>query len=307
MQTLTSMAGVYAAAVTPIHEDGSLDLESFPGYLDFLADRGCHGALILGTTGEGPSFSPQERQAILTAAIGVHSIQREFSLFAGTGTPSLQETISLTKSAFDLGYQAVVVLPPYYYKRVSDNGLFSWFCALIKQAVPRHGSLFVYHIPAVSGVGISLELLYRLKSTFPDQLLGIKDSSGDPNYSKMLLKEFRSDLTILTGNDRLLMETLNEGGSGCITALANTHSPIIRQLWDRFHHSENTSPTQEYISQVRTAAEKHGPFPPLIKALLPLQHNLPAWSVRPPLLPLSKDQADVVLHELQSIKYEAKS
>ncbi len=307
MRTRTPIAGVFAAAITPIHEDGELDLESFPGYLDFLASRGCHGALILGTTGEGPSFSPQERQAILTAAIGVHRIQRDFSLFAGTGTPSLQETISLTQSAFDLGYQAVVVLPPYFYKRASDDGLYSWFSTLIKQAVPAQGALFVYHIPAVTGVGISLNLLHRLKSAFPDQLVGIKDSSGDPYYAKMLLKEFRSDLSILTGNDRLLSEMLNEGGSGCITALANTHSQIIRQLWDRFHHSENTSPTQEYLSQVRTAAEKHGPFPPIIKALLPLLHNLPAWSVRLPLLPFSKDQADLVLHELQSIKYEAKS
>jgi 4-hydroxy-tetrahydrodipicolinate synthase len=235
----------------------------------------------------------------------VHSIQRDFFLFAGTGTPSLQETINLTKSAFDLGYQAVVVLPPYYYKRSSDDGLFSWYSTLIKKAVPAQAALFVYHIPALTGVGISLKLLHRLKSTFPDQLVGIKDSSGDPTYAKMLVNEFRSDLSVLTGNEHLLMEMLNNGGSGCITALANTHSPTIRQIWDKFHHSENTSPTQEYMSQVRTATEKHGPFPPLIKALLPLLHNLPAWSVRPPLLPISKEQADLVLHEIQSIKYEA--
>ena len=299
------MTGIYAAAITPMHEDGSLDLESLPIYLDFLANRGCHGALILGTTGEGPSFSPEEREAILEAAIGVKSSQRDFSLFAGTGTPSLHETICLTKAAFDLGYEGVVVLPPYYYKSVSDDGLFSWFSALIQQGVPKSGALFVYHIPAVSGVAISLELLSRLKSEFPDQLVGIKDSSGDPIYGTKLAKKFRNDLSILTGNDRLITETLNGGGTGCITALANTHSPMIRQLWDIFYHADDTTLIQEYLIQVRAVAEKHGPFPPLIKALLPLQHNLPIWSVRPPLTPLSEYQTNKVLRELNSIKYEA--
>ncbi len=305
MQAHNSMAGIYAAAITPILQDGSLDLESLPIYLDFLANRGCHGALILGTTGEGPSFSPEERQVILEAAIAVQSSQRDFSLFAGTGTPSLHETISLTKAAFDLGYQGVVVLPPYYYKSVSDDGLFSWFSALIQQGVPKRGALFVYHIPAVSGVAFSLELLSRLKSKFPDQLVGIKDSSGDSNFGSKLAKKFRNDLTILTGNDRLITETLNGGGSGCITALSNTHSPMIRQLWDAFHHAEDTTLFQEYLTQVRAVAEKHAPFPPLIKALLPLQHNLPTWSVRPPLMSISEDQANKVLRELNSIKYEA--
>ena len=305
MRTQTSFSGIYAAAITPIHEDGSLDLESLPVYLDFLANRGCHGALILGTTGEGPSFSTDERDAILKAGINVQNSQQDFFLFAGTGTPSLHETIHLTKTAFDIGYQGVVVLPPYYFKSVSDDGLFSWFSALIQQAVPEQGALFIYHIPAVSGVAISLELLSRLKSKFPDQLVGIKDSSGDPIYGSKLVKKFRNDLTILTGNDRFITETLNRGGSGCITALANTLSPVIRKLWDAFHHAEDTTLFQEYLIQARTVAEKHGPFPPLIKALLPLQHNLPTWSVRPPLTPFSKDQANKLLRDINSINYEA--
>jgi len=305
MQANAPLAGIYAAAITPIHKDGSLDLDSLPVYLDFLANRGCHGALILGTTGEGPSFSPEEREAILKAALGVQYSQRNFSLLAGTGTPSLHETISLTKAAFDLGYLGVVVLPPYYFKSVSDDGLFSWFSALIQQAVPKGGALFVYHIPAVSGVPISLELLSRLKTKFPNQLVGIKDSSGDYTFGRALVKKFQNDLTILTGSDRLISDTLNGGGAGCITALANIYSPMIRQLWEAFHHAEETAWIQEYLIQVRAVAEKHGPFPPLIKALLPLQHNLPTWSVRPPLTPLSEDKAINVLRELNSIKYEA--
>jgi len=305
MQSKARLAGIYAAAITPIYKDGSLDLESLPVYLDFLANRGCHGALILGTTGEGPSFSPEEKEAILKAALGVQNSRRDFSLLAGTGTPSLHETISLTKAAFDLGYQGVVVLPPYYFKSVSDDGLFSWFSALIQQGVPKRGALFVYHIHAVSGVPISLELLSRLMTKFPYQLVGIKDSSGDHTFGSALVKKFQNDLTILTGNDRQISDTLNGGGSGCITALANIYSPMIRQLWDAFHHAEDTAWIQEYLIQVRAVAEKHGPFPPLIKAILSLQHNWPTWSVRPPLIPLSEEKANNVLRELNSIKYEA--
>jgi 4-hydroxy-tetrahydrodipicolinate synthase len=140
------LAGVYAAAVTPIKLDSFLDLEAVPALLSFLASRGCHGALLFGTTGEGPSFSSSEREALMRSASDYRQQLRGFRLLAGTGTPSLSESISLTKLAFDLGYDGVVVLPPYYFRKATDDGLFNWFSELINKAVPKDKYLIGYHI-----------------------------------------------------------------------------------------------------------------------------------------------------------------
>jgi len=116
--------GVYAASITPLKKDFSPDLGSLPGYLDFLARRGCHGALLLGTTGEGPSFSTKQRTEIFKAALEVRQEWPEFRLLAGTGTPSLDETEGLTKAVFDLGFDGAVTLPPYYFRASEEDGLF---------------------------------------------------------------------------------------------------------------------------------------------------------------------------------------
>jgi 4-hydroxy-tetrahydrodipicolinate synthase len=131
------LAGVYAAAVTPLKLDSTPDIESVPALLSFLASRGCHGALLFGTTGEGPSFSLVEREALMRAAQTYRQQLRGFRLLAGTGTPSLSESIQLTKLAFDLDYDGVVVLPPYYFRKATDEGLFNWFSELINKAVPK--------------------------------------------------------------------------------------------------------------------------------------------------------------------------
>ena len=140
------LSGVYAAAVTPLKPDGTLDSEALPKYLGFLAKRGCHGVLLLGTTGEGPSFSAAERLDLLRAAMRARQQHPGLRILAGTGTPSLEETASLTRAAFDLGVDGVVVLPPYYFKKVSDDGLFDWYRQVIVRAVPAGGYLLAYHI-----------------------------------------------------------------------------------------------------------------------------------------------------------------
>src|SRR5512147_2610790 len=191
------LAGVYAAAVTPLDPDSDIDQAGLVSLLSFLAQRGCHGALLLGTTGEGPSFSPQEREVIFRAALQVRQAFPGFRLLAGTGTPSLEETVLLTSAAFDLGFNGVVVLPPYYFRNVSDDGLFAWFSQVLSRAVPEEGYLLGYHIPPVSGVPLSLDLLARLKDAFPDRFAGIKDSSADPDHALRLGERFGHSLLVL--------------------------------------------------------------------------------------------------------------
>jgi 4-hydroxy-tetrahydrodipicolinate synthase len=290
--------GVYAAALTPLKDDLSLDADSIPQLLGFFARRGCHGALLLGTTGEGPSFAAHERISLFRSALAVRQEHPDLRLLAGTGTPSLEETIALTRGAFDLGYDGVVVLPPYYFKKVPDDGLFAWFSMLIERAVPVGGALFGYHFPSLTAVPFSLDLLARLKDAFPDRFAGIKDSSGDLAFAQSLGERFASDLVVLNGNDRLFSQALDAHASGCITAMANLHSPGLRRIWDARQRGERDEQTQTAITETRLILESKPPFPPLLKALLHSQHPFPRWPVRPPLLPTSPQALEEVLAAL---------
>jgi 4-hydroxy-tetrahydrodipicolinate synthase len=297
MNKKSSLSGVYAAAVTPLKPDYSLDLDGLDALLPFLAKRGCHGVLLMGTTGEGPSFSIQERLVVYEQAAKVKQSIPDFQLLAGTGTPSLGDTIFLTKAAFDLGFDAVVVLPPYYYRKASDNGLYDWFSQLIQQAVPSDGALLGYHIPPVSGVGLSIDLLTRLKETFPNQFAGIKDSSGDPQFAQLLGERFAQNMVVLNGNDRLFSLSLHSHGSGCITAMANILSPIHRLVWDRFQSGSSLEAEQEQLSHAREILDRHQPMPPILKLLLNNLHGFPTWKVKPPLQDIDSSEVEIILSE----------
>ena len=297
------LAGVYAAAVTPIRaSDSTLDHESVPVLLRFLASRGCHGAVLFGTTGEGPSFSPSERESILRSARAYRNQLRGFKLIAGTGTPSLSESIDLTKLAFDLGYDAALVVPPYYFRKATDDGLFAWFSELINKAVPKDRYILGYHFPNVAGIGFSIELLARLKDAFPTQFAGIKDSSHDADLARNLGEKFGDDLVVLTGTDTYLQMAMENKAAGCITAAANLISPDLRKAWDLIRAGQDPSEVQERINQQRHILEKYPPFPPTIKALLHRVHDLPRWAVKPPLESLSAELEEKVFEEFKSLQ-----
>jgi len=296
--TAHPLSGVYAAALTPLKPDSTPDPEPLPAFLAFLADRGCHGVLIFGTTGEGPSFSPKERRLIYKAALKVRETHPDFRLLAGTGTPSLGETITLTRKVFDLGYDGVVVLPPYYFRNASDDGLFRWFEELI-QAVPPDGYLLGYHFPNVAGIGFSIDLLKRLKDAFPKQFAGIKDSSHDPALASDLGKKFGTDLAVFTGTDSYFSMALQNNAAGCITAPANLISPDLRAIYDAFSRNEDLSEIQACITNQRHVLEHYMPFPATLKALLAKKHNFPRWPVRPPLVDLPDDLVEQAAKELQ--------
>jgi 4-hydroxy-tetrahydrodipicolinate synthase len=294
------LAGVYAAALTPITNASTLDLEAVAPYLAFLAARGCHGALLFGTTGEGPSFSATERFAVWQAALKIRGLYPDFRMLAGTGTPSLTETIDLTRAAFDLGYDGVVVLPPYYFRKATDDGLFRWFSDVIQKAVPADGYLFGYHFPGVAGIGFSLELLARLKDAFPVQFAGIKDSSHDPDFARALGQKFGDDLAVFSGTDSDFTFALENHAAGCITAPANVISPDLRAVYDLFLAGKDTSAVQTRVTEQRHILEKYPPFPPTLKALVHRLHGFPRWPVRPPLVDLDSLLEEQVLREMQA-------
>lgn len=305
------LAGVYAAAVTPLRQaslngnraDSTLDLESVPLLLDFLASRGCHGAVLFGTTGEGPSFSPSEREALMRAAGAYREQLPGFRLIAGIGTPSLSETIDLTKLAFDLGYDAALALPPYYFRKATDDGLFNWFGELINKAVPSDQYLLGYHFPNVAGIGFSIELLARLKDAFPTQFAGIKDSSHDADLARTLGEKFGYDLIVLTGTDSYVQLAMQNNAAGCITAPANIISPELRKVWDLMREGKDASAAQARVTELREILDKYPPFPPTLKALLHHLHGLPRWPVKPPLVEITDSMAKQVMDELTKINH----
>ena len=291
------LAGVYAAAVTPLDHESKLDLESVPVLMRFLATRGCHGLVLFGTTGEGPSFSPSEREVLMRSVRAYRNQFRNFRLIAGTGTPSLSESIDLTKLAFDLGYDAALVVPPYYFRKATDDGLFAWFSELIRKAVPSDKYILGYHFPNVAGVGFSMELLTRLKNAFPVQFAGIKDSSHDADLAHALGEKFGEDLVVLTGTDTYLKMAMENKAAGCITAPANLISPELRAVWEGLRAGTDVTEAQARVDHLRHILEKYPPFPPAIKAVLQRLHGLPRWSVKPPLLDISEALEEQLVQE----------
>lgn len=302
MTSTHPLAGVYAAAVTPLDHASNLDLESVPALMNFLASRGCHGAVLFGTTGEGPSFSPSEREALMRVARQFREQQPSFRLIAGTGTPSLSETIDLTKLAFQLGYDAALVVPPYYFRKATDDGLLAWFSELIKKAVPSDKYILGYHFPSVAGIGFSIELLTRLKEAFPIQFAGIKDSSHDSDLARNLGEKFGEDLVVLTGTDTYLQMAMENKAAGCITAPANIISPDLRQVWDGMCAGQDISEAQKRVNEQRRVLEKYPSLPPALKALLHRLYGFPRWSVRPPLEAISKVLEEKIVQEFEYLQ-----
>jgi 4-hydroxy-tetrahydrodipicolinate synthase len=294
------LSGVFVAAVTPLTSDFAVDQAAIVPLLDFYAKRGAHGALLFGTTGEGPSFSPEERIAAAKIALQVKQAHPNFKLLLGTGTPSLSETINLTHAAFDLGMDGVMALPPYYFKNASDEGLFVWFSNVIKNAVPAKGAFFVYHIPSVSGVAVSPDLLARLKDAFPDEFQGLKDSSADAAYGQMLGERFGHDLHIFCGTDQLFQNALKAGASACITAAANLASPDLRRVYDAFLNGTTDAEAQKRLETIRAILAKYPPNPSSLKAMLARAHNFAFSPVRPPLLSLTREVEDKEYAEMKA-------
>lgn len=300
MQPKEQLAGVYTAAVTPLTADLAPDEDGLLNLLDFLAKRGNHGALMLGSTGEGPSFSPAEREVVYRAAAKIKETYPNFRMLAGTGTPSLEETLQLNKIAFDLGYDGVLVLPPYYFRNATDDGLFTWFSKVIKHSIPANGFLLGYHIPQVSGVALSANLLMRIRDAFPDQFGGVKDSSGDLANTQNLAA-LLPEHAILVGADKLMLSGLKAQASGCITALANLAAPILRQLYNGYTQGDSVEDRQDTINAARSLLDQYRPFPGSVKGLLAEMYGFPRWPVKPPLVPFPRVEMQTAAEQLQAI------
>ncbi|HET9754584.1 MAG TPA: dihydrodipicolinate synthase family protein, partial [Myxococcales bacterium] len=228
-----------------------------------------------------------EREALLAALVegGVPPAR----LVPGTGCSALPDTVRLTRAAARAGCAGVLMLPPFYYKNVSEEGLFRSFAAVIDRVGEPRLRVYLYHIPPVSQVGIPLRVIERLLASYPGVVVGIKDSSGDFENTRAMLRAFPG-FEVFVGSEKFLLRNLEEGGAGCITATANVNAQAIFRAF-----RERSEERQREIDLVRSAYEKF-PMIPALKETLARRTGNPAWrTLRPPLVELSADQRAALL------------
>jgi 4-hydroxy-tetrahydrodipicolinate synthase len=286
-----AISGVNCAAATPLNADLTPDLGLFTAHCKSLLANGCDGIALLGTTGEANSFSLTERKAILEAALAA-GIAAE-RLIPGTGVSAAPETVELTRHALSLGVTRVVTLPPFYYKGVSDDGLFASYARIIEAIGDARLKIVLYHIPQVSGVPLSLALIGRLIAAFPETVVGIKDSAGDLANMQAIVAA-HPGFSVLAGADPLLLPLMQSGGAGCITATSNLVSDSLRIVYDGVGdpaRAADVEAAQSRINAWRSLSNNYVQIP-TIKAMVGLKSGNANWNrVRPPMLPL--DDADI--------------
>ena len=288
------LRGIFVPTLTPVHADLSPDIERWVAFSKQLLDDGCHGLCPFGTTSEANSFGISERIDMLDQLVagGVPAAQ----LMPGTGTSAIPDTVRLTSHAVNLGCSGVLVLPPFYYKGVSDDGIFKAMAEVIERVGDARLRVYLYHIPPVAQVSFSLALIERLVKAYPQTVVGIKDSSGDWNNLHAILTNFPGFGTF-TGSERYLLETLRLGGAGSINAVANLIAPLQRRLYDRWQ-SDDAPALQEAVNQMRPVFKDAPPIPALKQMVAHVRQD-PNWlNLRPPFINLTDLQAENVLAAL---------
>lgn len=295
---MAALTGVFAATVTPFRADGTtIDFAWVPYHLAYLQEQGVDGVVPMGTTGEGPSLSLRERKALLDT---VMARRGSLSVIPGVGTPSLTETIDLVRHAFTAGVESVLILPPYYWRSVDDEGLLAYFRILCDRALQPGEKIMLYHIPQVSGVPVTLNLLDGLMATHPECILGLKDSTGHANSLIQFVRRYPK-LHIFVGSDRLAGLAYQVGAAGTITAAANLVPRAMQRLRALAQAGDDYQEAQEQLTALRDLLDQFGPVQAAIKVLLTRLAHLPLTYVRAPLVNLTPHQRFRLLQAAESV------
>jgi len=292
--------GVLSPVVTPFRSDLSPDAERFVRHCRWLLSQNV-GLAAFGTNSEANSLSADERIELLDhlVAAGLDTSR----MMPGTGCCALPETVRLTAHAMKVGCAGVLMLPPFYYKGVSDDGLFRSFAEVIERVGDRRLRVYLYHIPPVAQVPITLGLIERLLKAYPDNVAGIKDSSGDWGNTKAVLDAFAaSGFDVFPGSETFLLAGMRGGGVGCTSATANVNPGPIARLYDTWQN-ENADYQQSQLDEIRAIFASF-PMIPALKAAIAHYGGDGGWStVRPPLVELSREQAGSLITQLDTKRF----
>ncbi|MBN8939052.1 MAG: dihydrodipicolinate synthase family protein [Rhizobiales bacterium] len=278
-----SRFGLSCAIATPFDPDGAIDQARLAAHAADLLARGCDGLTVFGTTGEGPSIGLDERKASF-ATLAAAGIPLATRVIAGVMASALPDALAQARSALDAGCRALLVAPPFFFKGVGDDGVFDWYGRFFEALAGRLGPVILYHIPQLTGVALSIELIQRLKTRYPEIIAGVKDSGGDWQHTEALLAAHAGDLDILVGDERHVAAALRSGGAGTICGLANLIPEAMRVV-------AHGGGERDEVGQLSALVGDHA-FLPWLKTLLAHRAADPAWlALRPPLAGLSAEAA----------------
>ena len=295
-----NLQGVFSPVITPFNRDFTVDHKKLVNQCEWLISQEV-GLAIFGTNSEANSLSVDEKIFLLDKVID-YGIDPG-KLMPGTGCCSMTDTINLTKHAVKVGCAGVLMLPPFYYKAVDDDGLFKYFSNIIESVNDERLRIYLYHIPPIAMVGISLKLIEALLKKFPNTIAGIKDSSGDWNNTQQMLNEKWDDFGIFAGSESFLLKTMQQGGAGCISATANVNPRNIYNVYKNWQKS-NASYMQEEIDRVRSIVQKY-PLIPALKSIVSHFHEDSGWNIlRPPLKELHPNESKKLIAELEAINFK---
>jgi 4-hydroxy-tetrahydrodipicolinate synthase len=289
-----TLSGVIAAVATPITEAGAPDLKRAVKLARYLLDNGCDGLNVLGTTGEATSFSREERMAVMNAykAEGM-PLQR---LMVGTGAAAVSDAIALTRHAAELGFAGALVLPPFYYKGVPDDGLAAYIGALVQATAAKPVPIYLYHFPAMSGLPWHVALIKRLLDAHPKRIVGLKDSSGDMPFARAAVA-ISKDFAVFPSTEACLIEARGGAFAGCISATANCNPDLCARAW----RSGDAAALDQAVAIRKLFDGK--PLVSGVKALLAHIHGDAALArVKPPLAPFSAADRAAVIAGYDAVK-----
>lgn len=290
--------GLIAPILSPFNKYFEFEQGLYNDLAHNLLDNGCSGLAPFGTTGEALSLSNEERMNALDGLLksGIDAKK----LIPGTGLCNFPDTVLLSKHALELGCHGVMTLPPFYFKGMSDSGLFDYFQKLIDKINHQNLKIYLYHIPQVSGVGLSINLVKKLKEKFPKIIVGIKDSSGDWKNTKALLEI--ENLTVYPGAELPVIDAIKLGSPGCISATANLNSKDISNVIDLCHNKRwnDAEKLHQKVKEVRLLFQDYAPIPAQ-KGLLARKLRTDIWSnVRPPLISLESKKVSELAMKLNN-------
>jgi 4-hydroxy-tetrahydrodipicolinate synthase len=292
--------GALAPVVTPFTADLRPDAERLARQCRWLLEQDV-GLAVFGTNSEGNSLSVPEKLALLDALVeaGIPAAR----MMPGTGCCAFPDTVEFTRRAVQHGCGGVLMLPPFYYKNVTDDGLFASYAEVIERVGDARLRVYLYHIPPVSQVPISLALIDRLLARYPGIIAGIKDSSGDYANTRAMLERFQPrGFDVFPGSERFLLTALRAGGAGCISATANVNPAAIANL-ARDWQGPDAEARQDALDRVRAVFQQF-PMMAALKSAIAHFSGDDAWStLRPPLVTLTVEQRARLLDTLQSIGF----
>src|SRR5436190_21433478 len=293
--------GVLAPVVTPFKADMSPDPQRFIAHCRWLLSQNS-GLAVFGTNSEANSLAVEERAMLLDelVAAGIDPSR----MMPGTGYCSITETVKLTAQAVEHGCAGVLMLPPFYYKDVSEEGLYRYFSEVVQRVGDARLKIYLYHIPPVAVVGITTGLVERLLAAYPNAIAGMKDSSGDWNNTKTFLDAFaKSGFDVFVGSESFLLAGMRNGGVGTISATANVNPAAIHKLYTEWKNAD-ADEQQQKLNVTRDAFGKKYLMIGALKQGIAIYENDPAWAkVRQPLVELTADQAKSLEAELTQIGF----